>query len=119
MDLMTAHFRFSLKTVSAGKLGTTEVKLGPPSKDWKMLEELVLQVKISNDVMDVKFQFQRQEVDATKGGLATKSVKREITRQWEVPRIILDFNKRLDKEILTIEIDKVIAEYRDAGWLSS
>ena len=58
-------------------------------------------------------------MDATKGGLATKSVKRELNRHWDIPKITLNFNGRIDKEILTAEIDKVIAEYRDAGWLSS
>jgi len=119
MDLLTAHFRFSLKSISAGKSKTTEVKFGPPSKDWKMLDELVMFLKIKDDAIEVKFQFHRQEVDATKGGLATKSVKREINRTWEIKKIIHNFNGRIDKEILTAEIDKVVAEYRDAGWLSS
>ena len=120
MDLITAHFRFSLKGTNAGKSGTTEVKFGPPSSnDWKMLDELVLQLKINDGVLDAKFVFHRQEVDALKGGLATKSVKREVVRSWNVSQIIHNFNQRLDKEILAIEVDKVIAEYRDAGWLSS
>lgn len=118
-DLLTAHFRFALKSVSAGKGGTTEIKFAPPSKDWKMLDELVLLIKMSSTLMDVKFQFHRQEVDALKGGLATKAVKRELTRSWNIPQIILGFNSRLDKDVLTAEIDKLIAEYREAGWLSS
>lgn len=120
IDLLTAHFRFAFKSMSAGKAGTTEVKLDPPgNKDWSMLEQLVLQLKMNAETMDIKFQFHRQEVDATKGGLATKSTKREITRSWNISQIILSFNQRLDKEILTVEIEKVIAEYRDSGWLGS
>lgn len=125
IDLLTSHFRFAFKSVAAGKKQTTEVKLDPPgNKDWSMLEQLVLFVRINNDTpgeetMDVKFQFHRQEVDALKGGLATKSVKREIDRSWNLAQIILSFNGRLDKDIITAEIDKLIAEYRDAGWLSS
>jgi len=119
-DLITSHFRFALKTISSGKSGGTEFKFGPPSNnDWKMLDELALQLKISPEILDVKFIFHRQEVDALKGGLATKSVKREVIRSWNIPQIILSFNQRLDKEILAIEIDKVISEYRNAGWLSS
>jgi hypothetical protein len=119
IDVLTHHFRFALKSMNAGKTGTTEIKFSPPSKDWQMLDELVLFLKINADVMDVKFQFHRQEVDALKGGLATKSVKREITRHWKIPQIILSFNQRIDKEIITAELDKVVAEYREAGWLSS
>lgn len=120
IDLLTSHFRFAFKSFSAGKTGTTEVKLDPPgNKDWSMLEQLVVFLKINSDTLDIKFQFHRQEVDATKGGLSTKAVKREISRSWKIPQIVLSFNQRLDKEILTVEIEKVIAEYRDAGWLSS
>ena len=84
-----------------------------------MLEGLTILSKISSDSIDCKFQFQRKEVDATKGGLATKSVKREITRQWKINQIEHDFNRRLNKDIMTIEIEKIISDYRDAGWLSS
>lgn len=120
IDLMSAHFRFAVKSISAGKAGATDVKLDPPgNKDWAMLEQLVLQLKISNNSLEAKFIFHRKEVDATKGGLATKNVKRELKREWNIPQIILDFNQRLDKEILSVEIEKLFAEYRDAGWLGS
>jgi hypothetical protein len=120
IDLLCTHFRFAFKGYSAGKSKTTEVKLDPPSsKDWAMLEGLTILSKISSDSIDCKFQFQRKEVDATKGGLATKSVKREITRQWKINQIEHDFNHRLNKDIMTIEIEKIISDYRDAGWLSS
>jgi hypothetical protein len=120
IELLTSHFRFAFKSMSAGKAGTTEVKLDPPgNKEWSMLEQLVLQLKMNAETMDIKFQFHRQEVDATKGGLATKSIKREMARHWKISQIILSFNQRLDKEIITVEIEKVIAEYRDSGWLGS
>ncbi len=120
IELLTAHFRFALKTISAGKTGSMEVKFDPPSnKDWAMLEQLILQLKMTDESMDIKFQFHRQEVDATKGGLSTKMIKREFSRSWKTSQIILNFNQRLDKEVVTVEIDKVIAEYKDAGWLSS
>jgi len=120
MDLLTTEFRFALKSVSAGKKGTVEVKFDPPSaKDWAMLEQLVLICKFSNTELDCKFQFHRNEVDATKGGLSTKSAKREISRTWNTKAITHDFNQRLNKDVMTVEIEKVISEYRDAGWLSS
>jgi hypothetical protein len=120
IDLLCSHFRFALKTISASKKGMIEIKLDPPSsKEWSMLEQLVIQGKITESELECKFQFHRNEVDATKGGLASKSVKREIDREWKIKMIIHDFNQRLNKEVMTSEMDQVIAEYRDAGWLSS
>lgn len=119
-DLLTAHFRFAFKSISAGKKGTIEVKFDPPSaKDWAMLEQLVLVCKTTEKEIDCKFQFHRNEVDATKGGLASKSVKREVSRTWNTKAVIHDFNQRLNKDVMTIEFEKVISEYRNAGWLSS
>jgi hypothetical protein len=120
VDLLCTHFRFALKSYGAGKSGMTEVKLDPPSsKDWAMLEGLTLLCKSQASTLDCKFQFLRNEVDATKGGLSTKNVKRDIQRSWGTRQIIHDFNQRLNKDVMTAEIDKVIAEYRNAGWLSS
>jgi hypothetical protein len=120
IDLFSTHFRFALKSFTAGKKGLTEVKLDPPSgKEWSMLEQLTVLGKNNGSELECKFLFQRNEVDATKGGLASKSVKREVTRTWKTKLIIHDFNQRLNKETMTSEIEKIIAEYRDAGWLSS
>jgi len=46
-------------------------------------------------------------------------VKREVSRSWKLKQIIHDFNQRLNKEVMTVEIEKVISEYREAGWLNS
>jgi hypothetical protein len=120
IELLSTHFRFPLKATVAGKKGVTEFKFDPPSgKDWSMLESLVLLIKTSEKELDCKFQFQRNEVDATKGGLSTKSVKREVNRCWIKNEIIHEFNLRMNKDIMTIEIDQVIDEYRSIGWLSS
>ena len=120
IDLLSTHFRFAFKSWSAGKSSSTEAKMDPPSsKDWAMLESLTVLCKTNSDSLDCKFQFQRNEVDATKGGLATKSVKREVSRSWKLKQIVHDFNQRLNKEVITAEIEKVILEYREAGWLNS
>jgi hypothetical protein len=84
-----------------------------------MLEQLVLQLKLTDTEVRSKFQFHRKEIDPTKGGVSTMIVKREFSRTWEIKKIVHDFNQRLDKDIITIEMDKLIAEYRNAGWLSS
>jgi hypothetical protein len=119
VDLMSTHFRFVLKSWSAGKSSVTEAKMDPPSgKDWTMLEGLTVLFKNSSEGVDCKFQFQRKEIDATKGGLASKSVKREVSRHWKFKQITHDFNQRLNKDIMTAELEKVFAEYREAGWLS-
>lgn len=120
IDLCTMQFRFALKTLNASKSGSTEIKFGPPSnKDWSFLEELVVHAKLDDQTLQTKFLFHRKEIDGTKGGLATKKVTREIDRKWNISQIVHDFNQRLNKEIVGIEIEKVIAEYREAGWLSS
>ncbi len=120
IDLLSTHFRFPLKSITAGKKGLTEFKFDPPSgKEWTMLEQLVLFLKTTENHLECTFQFQRKEVDATKGGLSSKSVKREISRNWMRSNIIHDFNQRLNKDLIALEIEKVIAEYREAGWLTS
>ncbi len=119
-DLLTAEFRFAIPTFSHGKSKTTELKLDPPGlKEWTMLEQLILQLTLSVDALDVKFQFHRKEIDPTRGGLSTILVKREIVRKWKRKEIIYDFNQRLNKEVVAAEFEKVVAEYRDAGWLST
>jgi hypothetical protein len=120
IDLCTMHFRFALKSIGFAKSGDTEIKLGPPSnKEWTFLEELVIHAKLNESTLQTRFQFHRKEIDGTKGGLVTKSVKREISRKWNVSQIVHDFNQRLNKEIITVEFEKIVAEYREAGWLSS
>ena len=120
IDLCTNEFRFALKGISFSKSGDTEVKFDPPSNsEWTFLEQLVIQLKQDSNSLQAKFQFHRKEIDGSKGGLATKSVKREVSRKWNKAQIIHDFNQRLNKEIMAIEFEKVIAEYKDAGWLSS
>jgi hypothetical protein len=119
IDLMTAHFRFAQKTTSAGKNDEVEVKLDPSgSKEWASLEQLLLRVQITEETMEVYFQFHRSEVDPTKGGLSSISVKREVTRTWNLSEIVHDFNQRLNKEVTTAAVEAVFAEYRSAGWLA-
>ncbi len=120
IDLMTAEFRFALKSVNHHKSGSVEIKLEPSgTKDWASLEALYLFVKLNEKILEVKFQFHRNEIDALKGGVATKIVKREFNRQWETSKIVHDFNQRLNKDVAKVEVERVIAEYRKMGWLSS
>lgn len=117
--LICGNFRFAQKNLSAGKKGLAEIKLDPPGvKEWAMLEQLVLFAKISDSHLECNFQFHRKEVDATKGGLATKTVKREIKKEWKRNEITYDFNQRLNTEVMMVEIEKIIAEYRSQGWLA-
>jgi len=119
IDVMTSHFRFALKTLSATKKSEVEIKLDPSgSKEWASLEQLLLRTQITDSALEVVFQFHRNEVDPSKGTLATKSVKREFQRSWNLNEIVHDFNQRLNKEVVTGAIENVIAEYRAAGWLS-
>lgn len=119
IDVMTMHFRFALKTTSAGKKNEVEVKLDPSgSKEWASLEQLILKLEVTENTLEAHFQFHRNEVDPSKGGLSSKSVKREFSRSWPLQDVIHDFNQRLNKEVVTAAIDNVVAEYRSAGWLA-
>lgn len=119
-DLLTAEFRFANPVFSQGRSKTTELKLGPPEvKEWTMLDQLVIQLTLSVQALDAKFIFDRKEIDPTRGGLSTVLVKREVTRRWLRSELIHDFNRRLNKEIMAAEFEKVVKEYRDAGWLST
>jgi len=119
IDVMTAHFRFALKTIVAGKKSEVEVKLDPSgSKEWASLEQLLLRAQVTDSTLEIFFQFHRNEVDPAKGTLATKSVKREFTRSWNLNEIVHDFNQRLNKEVVIGAIENVIAEYQAAGWLA-
>ena len=120
VDLCNSHFRFVLKGFTFPKSGETEVKLDPPAtQEWHSLEQLAIFFHLEADQLNARFQFHKKEIDASKGGIATKSVKREFGRTWKIAQIVHDFNQRLNKEILTIELEKIIAEYKDAGWLTS
>ena len=117
-DIMGSHFRFVTKTASDGKKGWVEFKFDPPSaKEWSSLEQLVLLLKLQEKSMEAKFSFHRAEVDALKAGLQTKSVLRDISKSWDLSRMIHDFNGRLNKEATTDAIENVVAEYRGVGWM--
>jgi hypothetical protein len=119
LEVFTAHFRFAMKTTSAGKNDEVEVKLEPSgSKEWASLELLVVKLQIVDESLDAHFSFHRKEVDPSKGRLAAQSVKREFNRSWKLSEIIHDFNQRLNKEVMTAALDTVFAEYANAGWLS-
>ncbi len=120
IDLCGSHFRFVPKGFTFTKAGETEVKLDPPAtQEWTSLEQLQIFFEMRNDTLHARFLFHKKEIDATKGGIATHIVKREFKRDWKLALIVHDFNQRLNKEILTIELEKVVAEYKDAGWLTS
>ena len=119
IDLMRTEFRFALKTLTAGKNGFVEAKLEPSgSKEWSQLENLVLDLQITGETIEAYFQFNRNAVDALKGGLQTKIEKREITRSWDRSEFVHGFNDRLNKDAAQIGIENVIAEYKSAGWLA-
>ena len=114
IEVMTSHYRFALKTMSATKNNDVEVKLDPPgSKEWTSLELLTLKLKMTEDTMDVNFVFNRSEVDPTKGTLAKVSVKREVGRSWNSSEIVHDFNQRLNKEKIVTLLDEVVEEYKN------
>ena len=119
IEVMTGHFRFAWKSTAASKTaGWTQVKFdAPQAREWASLELLLVQVQLTDQTMDVNFLFNRKEIDPAKAGLSSVVVKRELSRSWELKKIIHDFNQRLNKEIITVELERVIAEYRDAGWL--
>ena len=118
-DVLASHFRFVLKSTTAGKNGWVDAKFDPPqAKEWTFLEQLRVQFQLKEKSMEAKFQFHRKEVDAMKAGLSTKISQREFERSWDLSRVIHDFNQRLNKEAAIDSIDQVVAEYRQAGWLS-
>ena len=118
-DVLSSHFRFVTKSITAGKDGWTEMKLEAPSaKEWAFLDLLVLQVQITAETLEAKFIFHRKEVDAMKAGLSTKITQREVERAWDLPKLIHDFNQRLNKEAATGCIENVFSEYSGTGgWL--
>jgi hypothetical protein len=119
IELMRTEFRFALKTLAAGKNGFVEAKLEPSgSKEWAQLENLVLALQITDETIEAKFQFNRNAVDALKGGLQTKIEKREVFRSWEIKEFVHDFNDRLNKDAATLGIENAIEEYRALGWLA-
>ena len=119
-DVFTAHFRFALKTTHAGKNDEVELKLEPSgSKEWASLEQLLVRLTVTEETIEANFQFDRNEVDPSKGGLSSKSVRREMDRTWALAEIVHDFNQRLNKEVAIAAIDSVFEEYRSINWLSS
>jgi hypothetical protein len=120
VDILVMHFRFAQKGISAGKKGLTEIKLDPPaSKDWASLELLTVQFQLTEKTIEANFLFHRKEIDPAKSGLSSVIVKREITRSWDLPQMLHDFNQRVNKEAATDAMEAVMHEYREASWLNS
>lgn len=118
-SLMNTNYRFVLKGILYAKNGMVEASFeAPATKDWASLEELILLMRVKENVA-CNFQFYRKVVDATKGGLSSKIMKREFEQNWNVKNIIHDFNNRVNKDVVTEYIDNIIAEYRNTGWLQS
>jgi len=117
-SLLNTHYRFVFKNRIYAK-GMVEGVFDPPqAKEWAALEELVVQIKVNGkESIDSKFQFFRKVVDATKGGLSAKVMKREIDQQWSTAHVVHDFNNRVNKDQVILLVDKVIEEYRSTGWL--
>ena len=119
-DLLVREFRFANPVFSQGKSKLTELKLSSPDlKQWSSLEQLIIQLNLLPETLEAHFQFHRKEIDPTKGALTTRLAKREVSRKWPLKELIHDFNQRLNKDFLQSEFEKVVTEYRDAGWLNS
>jgi hypothetical protein len=120
IELMGTHFRFAMKTIMAGKDETVDVKFdAPDAKEWSSLENLVLHLELTEETIEANFQFNRNQIDGAKPGLASQKVKREVMRSWNLNQMLHDFNQRLNKEVATAAIDNVIAEYRETSWLNA
>ena len=115
VEVLTLQFRFILKSTASGKSGFTDFKLDPPdSRDWVQLDQLVLSLKRESDEIIAKFNFKRKEVNATeKGALSTKKTSRPIDANWKVSEMVHAFNGRLNKDAAALELEKVVAQYRE------
>jgi hypothetical protein len=117
-DVLIHHFRFALKSVSAGKKGVVEFKLNPPdSKEFASLESLLLNFKMDSNGIVVDYEFTRNAIDATGGSIASKSVKKTWTKELLFKEILHDFNQRLNKDLIMALSESVIHEYQGSSWI--
>lgn len=118
-EILTSHFRFVTPSSFTGKKGFTDLFFKPPSsRDWASLVELELKMKITETEIHAAFLFHRSEIDALKAGTQKKSVTKTVERNWQITKLIHDFNQRLNKETAELEIQSVIDDYQTQGWAS-
>lgn len=108
IELMRTEFRYLLKGMAAGKDGWADAKF----------EDLILSFKLSEETINVNFEFSRERVDAMKAGLQTKTEKQEFFRSWDTHEFVHRFNDRINKDVATAAIQNVISEYKTAGFLA-
>jgi ribosomal protein S13 len=119
-EVLTHHFRFTLKSTSMGKKQEVELKFEPSgSKEWASLETLTVSARLMKTELQLKFLFQRKEINALKSALTAQSVKKTIEKSFSLNDIIHDFNQRLNKEIVTAGLDSIFEEYRAQGGIFS
>ena len=119
-EIFTHHFRFTLNSTSMGKNQEVELKFEPSgSKEWASLESMTVSARLLNAELQLKFLFQRKEINALKSALTSQSVKKAIEKNFALNEVIHDFNQRLNKENVTAGLDLVFEEYRSQGGIFS
>ncbi len=119
-EVLTHHYRFTLKSVSMGKKSDVEMKFEPSGgKEWASLESLTVSARLLKTELQLKFFFQRKEINALKSALTAQSVKRTIEKNFPLKDILHDFNQRLNKENVTAGLDSIFEEYRARGGIFS
>jgi hypothetical protein len=119
-EVLTHHFRFTLKSTSMGKKQEVELKFEPSgSKEWASLETLTISARLLKTELELKFLFQRKEINALNTAFTAQSVKKTIEKNFALNELIHDFNQRLNKESVTAGLDLVFEEYRSQGGIFS
>jgi hypothetical protein len=117
-EVITHHYRFTLKSTSMGKKNEVEFKFEPSgSREWASLEELILQIRMTNGSLNLEFTFHRKEINALKSTLTAQSTKQALSRSYDLASGVHDFNQRLNKEKVIDLLDSVFSEYRSHSGL--
>jgi hypothetical protein len=111
--ILTDHFRFTRKSIVAGKNKEVEIKFDPSgAKEWASLETLALFTRITESGLSLRFVFERKEINVLKTALTAQTVKRTLERTFPLTEVLHDFNRRLDTAKMTALIEGIFADYR-------